>query len=58
MEQSHIPQANILSVSQKIPLVLWNTTVYYRVHKSPTLIPTLSQMSPVNISPQYFSKIH
>jgi hypothetical protein len=30
----------------------------YRVHKSPVLIPILSQMNPANTTPSYQSKIN
>jgi hypothetical protein len=43
------------SATQEIPEILSNSNVYCRVHKSPHLIPILSQMSPVLIAPFYFS---
>jgi hypothetical protein len=37
---------------------LWNPKFYYRVHKSPPLLPTLSQTNTVHITKPYLPKIH
>jgi hypothetical protein len=44
MEQSP-SQANSRSASQKVWHRLWNASVYYRVNKSLSMVPTLSQFN-------------
>jgi hypothetical protein len=57
MKKSPFKETNIHLASQEIPRVLWNPKVHYRVHKSPPLVPILSQMHLVHTFPPYFCKV-
>jgi hypothetical protein len=54
-EQSTCWEASSHTASQEITVFL---KVHYRVHNSPLLVPTLSQIHPIQIFPLYFPKIY
>jgi len=47
VEYSPSREANSPLASQEIPRLSWNPMVHYHVHRSPQLVPVLSQMSQV-----------
>ena len=58
MEHSPSWEADRFAASLEIPLILWNLTVHYHMHKCPPPVPILSQLDPVHTPTSHFLKIH
>jgi hypothetical protein len=58
MEPSLSREAAIRSATKEFPNILWYQKALHRVHKSPPLVPTLSQINALCTTTSYLSKAH
>jgi len=56
-EQGSYWETKRFSASQKIPHILWNRKVHYRIHQHPLPVPILRQIDPVYAHTSHFLKI-
>jgi hypothetical protein len=57
MELSPSGEAASGAASQELSSIILNPKVYYRIHKSPPLVPILNQINPIHTITFYLSKI-
>jgi hypothetical protein len=58
MEVSPSGEAANYATTWELPNILWKPKVHYRVHKTSSMVPILSQIDPVRTTPSYLPKNH
>jgi hypothetical protein len=58
MELSPSSEATNCVATQELSSIFWNPQIYYRVQKSPPLVPIVNQIDPVHTIPSSRSKIY
>jgi hypothetical protein len=58
MELSPSEESGGFAATSELPNILWTPKVHYPVHKSPLMVPVLSQINPVHTTLSYVSETH